>query len=189
MDVGTQPVTMPSRRGLLVRICAALLAAAAILVLIVLPAEYNIDPTGIGQVLGLRAIALSAEKSPPAAMAEGGDPAHSYDMSVRSDEIRIPLYEFGELEYKVTMRPGDTMVYSWAVDKGTEVYYDFHGEPPDDPENFQSYGEGTATHANGSLTAPFAGIHGWFFQNQKPKPIVVVLKVSGFYTLHQQPPQ
>jgi hypothetical protein len=31
--------------------------------------------------------------------------------------------------------------------------------------------------------APFDGIHGWYFQNQSDKKVVVHLKLSGFYEL------
>ncbi len=44
---------LPSARRLLRSTLLALIAAVAILITIVLPAEYGIDPTGIGRVLGL----------------------------------------------------------------------------------------------------------------------------------------
>ena len=37
--------------------------------------------------------------------------------------------------------------------------------------------------ANGALTAPFDGIHGWYFQNQSGNPDIVRVKISGFYEL------
>ncbi len=77
-------------------------------------------------------------------------------------------------------------MYSWSVNKGM-VYYDFHGERPEDPEHAQSYGEGTGTQAHGSLIVPFAGIHGWFLQNQEGEPVVVRLRMSGFYELREAP--
>jgi hypothetical protein len=44
---------LPSARRLVRSTLLALIAAIAILVTIVLPAEYGVDPTGIGRVLGL----------------------------------------------------------------------------------------------------------------------------------------
>ena len=67
------------------------------------------------------------------------------------------------------------------------VYYDFHGEPPDEPKKSQSYATGTGNKMNGSLIAPFAGIHGWFLQNQEGEPIVVTVRMSGFYELREDP--
>src|SRR6185437_9503937 len=47
------PVMLPSRSALLKRLGGALLAALAILLLFVMPAEYQIDPTGFGKLTGL----------------------------------------------------------------------------------------------------------------------------------------
>jgi hypothetical protein len=70
---------LPSSRKLAGSVAAAAVAAAAILVLLVLPAEYEIDPTGFGRLIGLvptdeeRARALSFDPpmipEPPASPA------------------------------------------------------------------------------------------------------------------------
>ncbi|MFY7871186.1 MAG: transmembrane anchor protein, partial [Limnohabitans sp.] len=57
----TLPNELPSAARLLKATAAALAAAAAVLVTVVLPAEYGIDPTGIGARLGLLALARPAE--------------------------------------------------------------------------------------------------------------------------------
>lgn len=44
---------LPSSRALLRSTIIALVTAAALLVTVVLPAEYGIDPSGVGRVLGL----------------------------------------------------------------------------------------------------------------------------------------
>jgi len=138
---------------------------------------------------GLMALSQPAPVDTPAdsklaAVTAAGAPARSYRLPFRSDEVKIPMKPDGELEYKVKMQTGGTLVYSWAADHGT-VYYDFHGEKPDDPDHAQSYGTGVSAAGNGSLIAPFAGIHGWFLQNQEGTPIVVTLKMSGFYELRE----
>lgn len=51
----------------------------------------------------------------------------------------------------------------------------------------QSYLAGIATSSNGVLRPPFDGIHGWYLQNQLALPVVVHLKLSGFYTLRRDP--
>jgi hypothetical protein len=33
------------------------------------------------------------------------------------------------------------------------------------------------------IVAPFEGVFGWYLQNQSEKPVVVHLKISGFYDL------
>ncbi len=178
---------MPSRGGLLIRLGVSFVVAALIVFCVVLPAEFHRDPTGVGKLTGLMAMSQPAPVDTPAdpklaAVTAAGAPARSYQLPFRSDEVKIPMKPDGELEYKVRMQPGGTLVYSWAADHGT-VYYDFHGEKPTDPDHAQSYEMGTAARYNGSLIAPFAGIHGWFLQNQEGTPIVVTLKMSGFYEL------
>ena len=66
-----------------------------------------------------------------------------------------------------------------------EFYYDFHGHTLTSPAEMTvaTYKQATGTSANGALTAPFDGIHGWFFQNQSVNPVVVRVKISGFYEL------
>jgi len=204
------PLQMPSRGGLVMRLGASFVVAAIIVFCAILPAEFHRDPTGVGKLTGLMALSQPAPVDtpasaalapvappgaalanpdapgtaapPPAPAANAGAPARFYKVPFRTDEVKIPMKPDGELEYKVKMQPGGTLIYSWAADHGT-VYYDMHGERPDDPEHAQSYGTGISATVNGSLIAPFAGIHGWFLQNQEGTPIVVTLKMSGFYEL------
>ncbi|RCS21305.1 hypothetical protein DUT91_25065, partial [Phyllobacterium salinisoli] len=51
-DIPTR-AELPSSAQLLRSTIIAMISAAAILVTVVLPAEYAIDPTGIGRALGL----------------------------------------------------------------------------------------------------------------------------------------
>ena len=44
---------LPSSRKLVGSVVISMLAAAAILILLFLPAEYEMDPTGAGRLLGL----------------------------------------------------------------------------------------------------------------------------------------
>lgn len=189
MNSGTeiQSPRMPSRGGLLLRLGGSLAAAAVLVVAFVLPAEYHVDPTGLGQVTGLMALSAPAPLETPASLALGagtepGAPARSYEVPFRSDEVAIPLRVDEQLEYKVKMQPGGTLIYSWDVDEG-DVFYDFHGESAEDPTTAHSYSADVSSQSSGSLIAPFAGIHGWFLQNLEDSPVIVRLKMSGFYEL------
>ena len=108
-----------------------------------------------------------------------------YPNEFRTDTVKITLGPDGELEYKVAMKAGESMVYGWSVDQGT-IYYDFHGEHSNDPKNSQRYREEQeTTKSNGTFVAPFDGIHGWFWLNLPGKPQVVTRKLSGDYELHK----
>jgi hypothetical protein len=52
-DAGNRRHPLPSSRRLAKSLALAAMSAAAILILVVLPAEYEIDPTGFGQMIGL----------------------------------------------------------------------------------------------------------------------------------------
>jgi hypothetical protein len=185
----------PSRAKLAAILLGGFVAAGAITVGAILPAEFHIDPTGIGTAAGLMSLsaAPAAKSAAPAAAAPGAAaptaPAHEYPQAFRTDTIDIPLKAAeqagSELEYKVQMKAGQTLVYSWSVDAPPEEFYtDFHSEMrPAPKETVISHKQAVGVSANGSLVAPFQGIHGWYFQNQSLKPVTVHLKLSGFYDL------
>jgi hypothetical protein len=189
------PVQMPSAGGLLLRVAIAAIVGAVLTVCVIMPAEYRKDPTGFGKLTGLIALATPTVAKPAAATtpeALTGDKTPTlttntwfYPTEYRTDVVKIPLGPDGEIEYKVAMKAGESMVYSWSVDRES-VYYDFHGEPSNDPKHATRYREEQEnTKGNGTFVAPFEGIHGWFWLNLSGKPIVVTLKMSGFYQLHK----
>jgi hypothetical protein len=50
------------------------------------------------------------------------------------------------------------------------------------------------TEASGTMTAPFSGIHGWYWENTTDQAITVTLTSSGYYNIaHEfrdgQPPR
>ena len=192
MSEGHIPNPPDARRlGLILGIGFAF--ASAITVCAVLPAEFHIDPTGIGTAAGLMSLSAApeAKTAPITAVAAPGAqvPARSYPAPFRTDTIDIPIKASGEegseLEYKVQMKAGESLVYSWIVDAPKEeFYFDFHSEKrPSPKETVISHEQAVGIARNGALTAPFDGIDGWYFQNQSVKPVVVHLKLSGFYTL------
>ena len=191
-------VQMPSAGGLLLRLGIAALVGAVLTVCVIMPAEYRKDPTGFGKLTGLIALATPTVAKPAADAPTDANAAGKaattptlttnawfYPTEYRTDTVKIPLGPDGEIEYKVAMKAGESMVYSWSVDRES-VYYDFHGEPTNDPKHAVRYREEQEnTKGNGAFVAPFEGIHGWFWLNLSGKPIVVTLKMSGFYQLHK----
>jgi hypothetical protein len=114
-----------------------------------------------------------------------------YSAAYRTDEIDIPLGPFGELEYKLGLDEGDSIVYQWdAVDlEDSEMLYaEFHGhtEPVNNVGDLMYYRKAAGATERGTLVAPFSGIHGWYLRNDGERPIVVRLKVAGFYELLEQ---
>ena len=111
-----------------------------------------------------------------------------YAADYRTDVIDIPLAAGEELEYKLGLNEGDSIVYQWdAVDlEGSEVLWaEFHGHTPpvDNVGDLMFYRKAFGVTERGVLVAPFSGIHGWYLRNDGDKALVVRLKVAGFYEL------
>lgn len=154
----------------------AIVLAVVILITTVLPAEYGIDPTGVGEALGLMALApnQSTEKQPN--LQGCIDDAKEQD-----DSISIIIPAKSGLEYKLYLEKKAVLEYSWNTN-GAALYFDFHGEPQGDTTGyFKSYKESTSAKEQGKQIIPFAGSHGWYWKNESASPITVVLKTKGIY--------
>ncbi len=171
-----------------------LVAGAMIVLGAIMPAEFNTDPLGLGKLTGLsRLWALEAKT-----FNAGGDVSLSYSSTAprASHVVDIPLGAAGwaeeALEYKVRMAPGQSVLYRWQAlnldgsPVTVPVEFDQHGHDVVDehvPETVVDYRKGRALSEEGSMTAPLEGIFGWYFRNHAPDPIIVRLKVEGYYSL------
>ncbi len=114
-----------------------------------------------------------------------------YKADYRNDVIEIPLDALGELEYKLGLNAGDSIVYQCdasGLEKPELLYAEFHGhtEPVNNVGDLMFYRKANGATERGVLTAPFTGIHGWYLRNDGDEAFVVRLKVSGFYELLPQ---
>jgi hypothetical protein len=198
-DLKTPPdaigAAAPSKRTLLLSIAGAVAVAVVITFGAVLPAEYNQDPLGLGRATGLSRLWAPKEEvvSPEAA---GGPAARREAAAFRTDTFEIPLAADGDevrrnaLEFKVRLPKGGTLLYSWQAEGlavPEDLMFDFHGHTvaaeAKGAVSVADYEKASGAAANGSLTAPVDGIHGWYFRNRSDRPIKVRLKLSGFYQL------
>ena len=100
---------------------------------------------------------------------------------LKTDSIDVTLQPNGEVEYKALLGEGDAIVYQWDAG-GAKVTFDFHGEPTAGPAGtFLSFEKGSASKGAGTLKAPFAGTHGWYWRNGTAAAVVIKLTVSGFH--------
>jgi hypothetical protein len=187
-------VETPPLRRVLVTLAVTVAAAAAVLLVVVLPAEYQLDPTGIGGLLGLdRLRGSAAEGSVYLPAAEEGA-AIERDEAYRTETVDVDIAAREEIEYKISMTAGSTVLYTWSTDRGA-LYADFHAEPFNDLDDQPiRYSEQTAASTgNGALRAPFSGYHGWYWRNENDFPVRITLQVAGYFTgfkeLHRAPVQ
>lgn len=185
----------PSKRTLLFSVIGAAAVATVIVFGAVLPAEYNKDPLGLGQLTGLSRLWAPKEEV-VATDAASGPTAQRQPAAFRTDTFEIPLAADGDegrrnaLEFKVRLQKNATLVYSWEADGlavPEDLMFDFHGHTvaaeAKGAVSVADYEKASGAAAHGSLVAPIDGIHGWYFRNRSDRPIKVRLKLSGFYHL------
>ena len=165
----------------------AALIAGAILVTTVLPAEYGIDPTGIGGALGLKemgdmkAIASLADEAPVATTAMNAPVAAATTSSpgVQNGNVTLTLQSGEGQEVKATMKAGEEFDFSWSTNGGA-VNYDQHGEVAGAASSeFTSYEKGTKASSSGKFRAPFDGTHGWYWRNRTDAPVTITVTATG----------
>lgn len=208
--MSTPPLAPPSGARLVKATAVAAAVAAVLLITIVLPAEYGVDPTGVGGALGLNVLA-EADESTPAAVAPqpaapstntdradtalearavaafGRDPGQAFDagaVSERAGTLR-------EHEFIVELQPGKGAEVKARLAAGEGLVYawsatgdvalDMHGEAPDANGTWTTYAAAPSQRAaSGTFIAPFDGAHGWYWKNEGDVPVSVTIKTIGF---------
>ena len=190
---------LPSSAQLIRSTAIAAASAVAILVTVVLPAEYNIDPTGIGGVLGLaemgeiktqlaeeaeadRLMELEAEEQSSLMNDIFGlfvGAAHAQEAEVWRDEITFTLAPGDSAEWKLVMEEGQTVEYRMLVEGG-RVNFDMHGHGGGNSITYEK-GRGS-TGDEGEIVAAFDGEHGWFWRNRSGAPVTITLRTQGEYS-------
>lgn len=188
------PDLLPTKAQLLKSTAMAAAIAGVLLIIAVAPAEYGIDPTGIGKQLGLTSLSqsdasviASAEAAPlelrdaasgvPSAL----DAVWKSSSAYRNDQLSLVLQPGEGAEIKVAMKAGERFVFNWTASGA--VNFDMHGEKPQAAsDEYSSYWRGKEqTLGQGAFTAPFDGTHGWYWRNRGTAPVTVSVSTSGFY--------
>jgi len=171
----------------------AVIVASALLVAIVLPAEYGLDPTGIGRATGLFRPAASVESAEDVSAAADGEAEAAGAVSAsrsllksltpyRSDEMSLTLQSGEGAEIKAAMNQGERFVFSWTSTGGgvdVDMHSEFVGARAGESTSY--WKDEFQTSGHGAFEAPAAGNHGWFWQNLNDDPVTITVKVSGYY--------
>ena len=211
-NVNPPPMSeIPSSRALLRSTAIAAGVALLLLVTIVLPAEYAIDPTGVGRVLGLTEMgeikmALAAEAEADAAAGAAGTvaPAGSSAAPPTSGPVAatpapgVPAPTAATSgsaarsdTTRVALQPGQGREIKLVMREGARVNYEWTVEGgvvnydthADRPGTpYHGYAKGKSQASDrGVLVAAFDGKHGWFWRNRGKTPVTVTLRTSGDY--------
>jgi hypothetical protein len=111
----------------------------------------------------------------------------------RTDVIDISVAPGKGLEYKLTMKKGEGVVYNVSytgLDHPGMMEVEFHGhtEQVDGVGDLMFYSKTGGSPESGVFTAPWDGIHGWYLKNQSDKEVTVRLELAGFYALEAPKP-
>ena len=197
-------IELPSSKKLIKSTAIAAVSAVVVLVTCVMPAEYAIDPTGMGKVLGLtkmgeikQSLAEESENGINAAQAvnsveqisvetstqTAADNAQMIMPAINKESISIELKPGQATEVKLTMPQSASVNFDWKA-VGGGLNYDTHGDPVNAPKGFyHGYGKGkNETTQQGVLKAAFDGKHGWFWRNRTENPVTVTLLVEGQFS-------
>ena len=147
-------VEVPSMAKIVTATVTALIVASVILITVVLPAEYGIDPLGTGRALGLTDLGKASGRPPerpaPETPTSATDAAPTTIVPVlvpsptgdaprvmgtfisqpsryRIDSREITLAPGEGMEIKYNMKKGAGLVYSWTASEA--LAFEFHGEP------------------------------------------------------------
>lgn len=165
---------LPNRGGIIKSSVLAIFIALVALILFILPAEYNIDITGLGEKMGLTVLA-----QPLVAVSEVIE--LSQDTVANQDTVTVIVPALSGIEYKFYLAKHQKMTYQWNTD-GADLYVDLHGEPAADKTGYyESYTIATVKEINGQFTTPFDGVHGWYWKNTTNKNVTVTLTTQGNY--------
>ncbi|MDC5848829.1 transmembrane anchor protein [Vibrio europaeus] len=196
---------LPTTKQLIRSTFLALVSAFLLLITVILPAEYAIDPTGVGRVIGLNDMGeiktqLAKEAAEDQARSQAitvvekveqqpsPDVVDSAKLSTDSndaaevvwkDKILLSLKPGQGAEVKLVMGKGQVAQFNWSA-KGGPVNFDTHG---DGKGNSISYEKGRGvSNDQGELIAAFTGNHGWFFRNRTDNTVMVILRTKGDYS-------
>lgn len=203
---------LPTTKQLVRSTAIALVVAVVTLVTVILPAEYAIDPTGAGRMLGLTEmgeiktqLAQEAEAdrardqavivSAPVVQAESASqlssvsqPSSTSQPSSESEQQANPVWKD---KMMLVLKPGEGAEVKLVMTEGQKATFAWSAKGG--PVNFDTHGDGNGNaisyekgrgvpNDEGELVAAFTGHHGWFFRNRNDSTVMVIIRTKGEYS-------
>ncbi len=186
---------LPTSPQLLKSTIIAMVVAAVLLLLVILPAEYGTDPTGVGEIFGLKKmgeIKVSLEEEsltePEVFIDIPTETEEETSTTVEENqevlEVQIPPGE--AIEIKLEMKKGAVAKYKWSTNNGG-LNFNLHGDGYKGTHISTTYKKGRMVSSDrGELIAEFDGYHGWFWRNRNDESVTVKLEASGDFIQMKQ---
>ena len=184
---------LPSSAQLFKSTIIAIIMIVILFVMVILPAEYGTDPTGVGKILGLKEMGdikmslleesqnESLQESEPFSIDTDSVEAEKISDTINEDVVEITIEPGKAIEIKLEMKIGDIVQYEWRTIKGG-LNYNLHGDGYKGSKKSINYKKGRMVPSDsGELKAEFDGYHGWFWRNREKFSVTVILQTSGDY--------
>ncbi|USD43862.1 transmembrane anchor protein [Vibrio sp. SCSIO 43135] len=202
---------LPTTKQLVRSTFIALGSAMVLLITVILPAEYAIDPTGVGRALGLTEMGeIKAQLAQEAAEDQANSAVVAATKTVQSEsvntepEVVLQQLEVSSPKNEVTaeaepvwkdkimlsLKPGQGAEVKLVMEKDQVAQFEWISKGG--PVNYDTHGDGNGKSMSykkgrgvpndeGELVAAFTGNHGWFFRNRNDNVVMVILRTGGDY--------
>jgi hypothetical protein len=135
----------------------------------------------LGTAVLVAAVLFAISRANPPAADAAPAAATRHASAFKMDSVELYLIPTQRVEYKFRLEQGATMVYTWKADM--PVYFDMHNVPEGKPLTAsERIEEGERIEDHGVYTAPYNGIHGWYWENRGNDGVLIDLKAAGFFT-------
>ena len=183
---------LPSSSQLLKSTIIALAVAGALLLCVVIPAEYGKDPIGVGELLGLKKMGEIKIRLEKESLNENQvfnehiylrDEVREYSKTSEEnrDVLEFIIESNESIEIKLEMIEGSFAKYNWATKNGG-LNYNLHGDGYKGSQKSITYKKGRMTRSDsGEIISEFDGYHGWFWRKRNSTAVTVTLETMGDY--------
>jgi hypothetical protein len=194
-----RPEELPSKKQLFKSLVFGLILGLIIFLTIILPAEYAVDPTGIGKKIGLQEMGIIKKELAEEAEADRElDKIKKDDSSFLNnffnifiskamaqghkewkDNVNFVIKSGKTAELKFTLLKGQSFEYA-VIAEGGLINFDLHGHGKTKSKTYEK-GRGS-NGSEGKIVVDFDGEYGWFFRNRDKKDISITINLWGDYS-------
>ena len=182
---------LPTSSQLLKSTMVAIGVGCTLLILVILPAEYGTDPTGVGELLGLKKMGEIKTRLKQDYLIENMGTKDELMAESETGKENRDIMEFvispdEAIEIKLEMKKCSIAKYNWTTKNGG-LNYNLHGDGHKGSQKSISYKKGRMTSSDsGEFKSEFDGYHGWFWRNRNNESVTVTLETFGDYILIKQ---
>ena len=186
---------LPTSSQLLKSTLFAFIVAGILLLTVILPAEYGVDPTGIGELLGLKKMGEIKNSLEKDALTESeilkNNPTQNEKIKLenfdeKQDVMEVEIASGEAIEIKLEMKKGTVVKYQWTTINGG-LNFNLHGDGYKGTNKSITYKKGRMYSSDsGELKSEFDGYHGWFWRNRNDVAVKVILEANGNYIQMKQ---